>query len=308
MFFTDDNTDDDGFAGCAIAQRAEFFVITSVRLHGRPPPSMTQTSLLLFVFFTVSLVMDMSSINYDYNHGMKSGSSGRTHHEMTSLNESWVLKHGNNYNALGEKEKRFEIFKYNLMFIHKHNAENRTYKLGLNRVADLTKEEYHAMYLGTKIDFHRPLSRPKSDRCKGVKRISRQPGFRRNFMKKSLVVLIFLDGSPKEWLEKGFLIEAEILGKQSNDGWKINGTHTTNGKKLMVLESLLRKAIAKFPGYEMTTEREEISFFQSLSAQLWRSVTCALKLSQAKSTTFRMTAPLSPFRAPYRSILLCSKE
>ncbi|KAJ4951232.1 hypothetical protein NE237_028064 [Protea cynaroides] len=47
-------------------------------------------------------------------------------------------------------------------FINKCNLENHTYKLGLNRFADLTKE-YCALYLGTKIDSHRQLSRLKND-------------------------------------------------------------------------------------------------------------------------------------------------
>ncbi|KAJ4963898.1 hypothetical protein NE237_023837 [Protea cynaroides] len=125
---------------------------------------MVALALLLFVSFSVSSAMDMSIINYDENHGMKSGSNERTHGEMMSMYESWLVKHGKNYNALGEKEKRFEIFKDNLRFIDEHNAENRTYKVGLNRFADLTNEEYRAMYLGTKIDSHRRLSRPMSDR------------------------------------------------------------------------------------------------------------------------------------------------
>ncbi|KAJ4971318.1 hypothetical protein NE237_004417 [Protea cynaroides] len=169
--------------------------------------------------------------------------------------------------------------------------------------------------------------------CRGVKRISRQPDFRRNFVKDSPAVLKFPDGSPKvtfntdaplrervfhfsreailelksranaplrKRLEKGFLMEAEILGKRSNDGWKLNGTHATNGKKLTVLESLLLNAVAKT---ETETETEEVSSFQSLSAQLWRSVTRARKLPQVKSTTFRMAVNcrhrLEPHIDPY---------
>ncbi|KAJ4966358.1 hypothetical protein NE237_018207 [Protea cynaroides] len=121
-------------------------------------------ALLMFVSFAVCSAMDMSIINYDEKHGMKPDSSSRSDDELMALYESWLVKHGKNYNALGEKEKRFEIFKDNLRFIDEHNAEDRTYKVGLNRFADLTNEEYRAMYLGTKIDTKRRLSRPKSDR------------------------------------------------------------------------------------------------------------------------------------------------
>ncbi|XP_043712590.1 cysteine proteinase RD21A-like isoform X1 [Telopea speciosissima] len=120
----------------------------------------TMVALLLFVSFAFSSALDMSIISYDEKHG----SNSRSHDEVMALYESWLVKHGKNYNALGEKEKKFEIFKDNLMFIDEHNAENHTYKLGLNRFADLTNEEYRAMYLGTKIDPKRRLSRTKSDR------------------------------------------------------------------------------------------------------------------------------------------------
>ncbi|KAJ4969774.1 hypothetical protein NE237_002873 [Protea cynaroides] len=83
----------------------------------------------------------------------------RALHEMMSFYATWLVKHGKNSNALGKIEKRFEIFKDNFKFIDEHNVENRTYKLRLNRFTDLANEEYRAMYLDTKIDFHCRLSR-----------------------------------------------------------------------------------------------------------------------------------------------------
>ncbi|XP_052200723.1 cysteine proteinase mucunain-like [Diospyros lotus] len=76
------------------------------------------------------------------------GSSWRTDEDVTSLFECWLVKHHRNFNALGEKQMRFQIFKDNLRFIDEHNAQNRTYNLGLNRFADLTNEEYRSTYLG----------------------------------------------------------------------------------------------------------------------------------------------------------------
>ncbi|KAI3870973.1 hypothetical protein MKX03_029379, partial [Papaver bracteatum] len=69
-----------------------------------------------------------------------------------------------NYNALGEKERRFEIFNDNLKFIDQHNSENHSYQLGLNSFADLTNDEYKSTYLGTKVDEKKRLGNPKSDR------------------------------------------------------------------------------------------------------------------------------------------------
>ncbi|KAF4374068.1 cysteine proteinase mucunain isoform X2 [Cannabis sativa] len=108
---------------------------------------------------------DMSIIDYNAKHGMEVPSEGRTEKEMRAMYESWLVHHGKAYNALGEKEKRFEIFKDNLKFVDEHNKESRTYKLGMNKFADLTNEEYRTIYLGTKMDRKGKLSQSrKSDR------------------------------------------------------------------------------------------------------------------------------------------------
>lgn len=62
----------------------------------------------------------------------------------------------------------------------------------------------------------------------------------------------------------GFSAPSEILGKESNDSWIT--VPRDNGAKT----------------------RTEISSFQSLSAQLWRSVTRVRNLESSKPTTFRM--------------------
>ncbi|KAE8721765.1 Oryzain beta chain [Hibiscus syriacus] len=93
----------------------------------------------------------MSIINYDLDHVR--GHQTTTEVKMLRIYEMWLVKHGKNYNALGEKEKRFEIFKDNLNFVIEHNSVKRTYKVGLNKFADLTNEEYKAMYLGTRVDL-----------------------------------------------------------------------------------------------------------------------------------------------------------
>ncbi|KAF8377587.1 hypothetical protein HHK36_030969 [Tetracentron sinense] len=123
---------------------------------------MVAMGALLFLFFALSSALDMSIISYDEKHGEKE--TLRSEEEVMGIYESWLTKHGKAYNALGEKERRFEIFKDNLRFIDEHNTENRTYKIGLNRFADLTNEEYRSMYLGAKTDAKRKFSKPKSDR------------------------------------------------------------------------------------------------------------------------------------------------
>jgi cathepsin L len=119
-------------------------------------------STLLFLFFTVSSALDMSIFNHDDNHLSHDQSSWRSDDEVMSIYKWWLQKHGKAYNRLGEKAKRFEIFKNNLRFIDEHNSQNRTYKVGLTKFADLTNQEYRAMFLGTRSDPKRRLMKSKN--------------------------------------------------------------------------------------------------------------------------------------------------
>jgi cathepsin L len=86
----------------------------------------------------------------------------RTDDEVMSMYLSWIAKHGKIYNDLGEQEKRFSIFKDSLRFVDEHNSnQNKTFTVGLNKFADLTNEEYRALYLGTKSDSHRRVMKAK---------------------------------------------------------------------------------------------------------------------------------------------------
>ncbi|KAI3474185.1 hypothetical protein Pfo_028973 [Paulownia fortunei] len=144
-----------------------------------------------------------------------------------------------------------------------------------------------------------------AEMARGAKMISKSPNFRRDTVFDSPAVLAFPEGGPSVTFsgdeplrEKIFhfsreaimklkfrannparkpeLSEPEILGKQINDSWAVNCK--SNGKITSVLEEIL---LRKNP-------TAGISSFQSLSAQLWRSVTRARNLNANKTTTFRM--------------------
>ncbi|KAF5738224.1 cysteine proteinase RD21a-like [Tripterygium wilfordii] len=122
-------------------------------------------SLLFFLFFTSSLASsDMSIINYNTNHPnhAQKNSSWRSEEEVRSVYQWWLAKHGRVYNGVEEQEKRFGVFKDNLRFIDEHNSENRMYRVGLTRFADLTNEEYRALYSGTRSDAKRRLMKSKN--------------------------------------------------------------------------------------------------------------------------------------------------
>nr|XP_043636238.1 low-temperature-induced cysteine proteinase-like [Erigeron canadensis] len=122
--------------------------------------------LILFTLFIVSSAIDMSIIEYDQTHHMNT--MLRTEEEVNGMYDAWLIKHGKVYNAIGEKDKRFKIFKDNLKYIDTHNSGDHSYKLGLNKFSDLTVEEYRMGYTGVKkIDMNRKMknnNNVKSDR------------------------------------------------------------------------------------------------------------------------------------------------
>ena len=59
-----------------------------------------------------------------------------------NLFQNFISKFEKKYDSLAVFEKRFEIFKENVKFIHEHNSQDKTYKLGINQYTDLTNEEF----------------------------------------------------------------------------------------------------------------------------------------------------------------------
>ena len=82
---------------------------------------------------------------------------------LISLFDSWNAKHNKNYASSdplqnAEKRKRFHIFRRNLMFIDSHNSKqsSASFRLSLNRFADLTHEEFlRSRRFGLKISVPR---------------------------------------------------------------------------------------------------------------------------------------------------------
>ena len=63
---------------------------------------------------------------------------------------AWLERHSKVYHSLAEKQRRFQIFKDNFMYIHNHNKQQKSYWLGLNKFSDLTHDEFRSQYLGTR--------------------------------------------------------------------------------------------------------------------------------------------------------------
>jgi len=79
---------------------------------------------------------------------MASSVYGATNSTFSSRFDHWgkfqdfVTKFERKYQTIKEFEDRFGIFRDNLMFIEKHNSEESSYTLGVNRFADMTTEEF----------------------------------------------------------------------------------------------------------------------------------------------------------------------
>ncbi|KAL6651910.1 hypothetical protein ACP70R_010835 [Stipagrostis hirtigluma subsp. patula] len=108
----------------------------------RSSTSLCAAALLLLL--SLAAAADMSILSY----------GERSEEEMRRMYVEWMATHGKAYNAIGEEERRYEVFKDNLRYIDEHNAAAdagvHAFRLGLNRFADLTNEEYRATYLGVR--------------------------------------------------------------------------------------------------------------------------------------------------------------
>ncbi|KAK1439012.1 hypothetical protein QVD17_04827 [Tagetes erecta] len=120
----------------------------------------TAYALLLCLIFSYTYAATQITVDQDGQSRVEKSPPRRTEEELRTTYELWLARHGKTYNALGEKETRFQIFTDNLKFIDDHNfSDNQTYKLGLNQFADLTNDEYRSMYLGAKPDPYRRIAK-----------------------------------------------------------------------------------------------------------------------------------------------------
>ncbi|KAK9677722.1 hypothetical protein RND81_11G162100 [Saponaria officinalis] len=93
--------------------------------------------LLIILSLTLNTISSTPTNNNDNDNNDK-----------LKIYESWLVKYNKQYNVIGEKERRFEIFKENLRFIEEHNNnKSMTYKLGINNFADLTNYEFWSLCL-----------------------------------------------------------------------------------------------------------------------------------------------------------------
>lgn len=73
-----------------------------------------------------------------------------TEERVIELFQQWMKEHKRVYKHAEEAKKRFENFRRNLKYIIENNAKRNSpnaYRLGLNKFADLSNEEFKKTYL-----------------------------------------------------------------------------------------------------------------------------------------------------------------
>lgn len=73
---------------------------------------------------------------------------------MATRFEAWKAMHGKKYGA-DQNHYRFETYKSNVKLIEAHNAKKMSFTLAENKFADLTSEEFKALYTGLKSNTER---------------------------------------------------------------------------------------------------------------------------------------------------------
>lgn len=114
-------------------------------------PCNSSSSTMLMLMISITTVFSLLFL------ASASASFERSDKEVLGLYMKWQAQHGKAQNGLLERGERFEIFKDNLKFIDEHNSVDRPYKLGLNKFADLTNEEYRNRFLGTRPNSEKML-------------------------------------------------------------------------------------------------------------------------------------------------------
>lgn len=81
---------------------------------------------------------------------------------VETMFENWMMANNKSYGTDSQKAYRLSVFTSNYARVQSvEKSSTATYKLGLNKFADLTAQEFAAQYLGTKVTQKKSSAKPK---------------------------------------------------------------------------------------------------------------------------------------------------
>ncbi|KZV28019.1 hypothetical protein F511_29289 [Dorcoceras hygrometricum] len=106
--------------------------------------------IFVLVFLSFALVLQFGESFDLHERDLESEDS------LWPLYERWRSHHTVSRSIDG-KNKRFNVFKANIHYVHNFNKKDKPYKLKLNKFADMTNHEFRSVYSGSKVRHHRML-------------------------------------------------------------------------------------------------------------------------------------------------------
>nr|AAD28477.1 papain-like cysteine protease [Sandersonia aurantiaca] len=141
---------------------------------------------------------------------------------LWSLYERWRSHHAVSRD-LDQKQKRFNVFKENVKFIHEFNKnKDVTFKLALNKFGDMTNQEFRAKYAGSKVHHHRTMKGSRHGSGSGAK-----------FMYENAVAPPSID-----WRERGAVAAVKNQG-QCGSCWAFSAIAAVEGINQIVTKELV---------------------------------------------------------------------
>ncbi|KAJ7968711.1 Cysteine proteinase RD21a [Quillaja saponaria] len=120
-------------------------------------------NLALLFFIWVSLTYLSSSLPSEYSILVHDQDKFPSEEQVLELFQQWKLKHKRVYKYAEEAAKRFENFQRNLKYVIEKNAMKRSangHRVGLNRFADMSNEEFKEMYISK---VKKPISKKSNN-------------------------------------------------------------------------------------------------------------------------------------------------